>query len=883
MLKRLRSLLTTLTRRGRFEQTLDDEVRFHLEAHVDHLIRSGVPRGEAARRARVQFGSIEGAKDACRQARGLRLFDELAQDLRFAARGLRRNPGFAVGGLFIVAFGVAAATAVFSVANAAFMRPLPYPEADRLVAVTRFQLAAAGYRLIHDRDTSAFLADYATSFSRLAAISGSPGLTLASPAGTEHVRNLRVSADYFRVLGAAPATGRDFVQRDELDASTVVLSHDAWLRHFDGSRDAVGQSVRLGGRPHTIIGVMPPSFRSFPPVDAWTPFPFRTDSQGVGLNYQLVGRLRADRPPQAAAAELEALAPLLEQQHPDALREGDRLGIRPYQEVLGRSMLPALVLLAAAVGVFLLIVCLNMAGLLAARAAARHQEFAVRTALGGTPGRLARQLVTESLLLAIAGGALGLLAAGWSIEGLLGLRPGTAMWDVAMDGAVLGFALAVSVGTGLILAAASALHARRTDVRGALHGGDARASAGRGSLRLRRALVAGQFGLCTVLLVTAGLLVESLANLTRVELGFNPAGVVTARASLQDSAYAGTAAAAGLFRSTLDAIRRLPGVEHAAVASNVPVERGLNLPIHSPRPAAETPVASVDWRYVTEGYFETMQIPLREGRLLDARDTAGSQPVALVNEAFASRLLEAGRAVGSEVRIYEAVPALRDTARTIVGVVGTVKTGGSLALPPVPTMFVPVEQVPAGLLATVHSFIPVNWLVRTTGSSPELLATVEETLGDAAGPIPVSGLRTMDQVIGAVVTEERFRAVLLTIFALASLVLAAAGLYAVMAFVVRQRTREVGIRLALGATPAHVRRSFLAQGLWLGGSGVIAGLGGTFLVARLLRGLLFGIQPSDAPTVAAAAGVLLAVAIFASWVPARRATRMSPTTALRSE
>ena len=311
-----------------------------------------------------------------------------------------------------------------------------------------------------------------------------------------------------------------------------------------------------------------------------------------------------------------------------------------------------------------------------------------------------------------------------------------------MDGSVLGFALTVSVGTGLVCAAASALHARRTDVRSGLHGGDARASAARGSLRFRRALVAAQFGLCTVLLVTAGLLVESLANLTRVELGFNPSGVVTARASLQDSAYTGAAAAAGLFRSTLDTIRRLPGVEHASVASNVPVERGLNLPIHSPRPSAEAPVSSVDWRYVTEGYFETMQIPLREGRLFDTRDTAGSRPVALVNEAFASRFLDAGRAVGSEVRIYEAVPELRDAARTIVGVVGTVKTGGSLALPPVPTMFVPVEQVPAGLFATVHSYIPVNWLVRTTGSSPELLAAIEETLGRRRGTRP--GVRAPD-------------------------------------------------------------------------------------------------------------------------------------------
>ena len=348
MLEDLRFRWRALVRRGRAEDDLNDELRFHLERAVEQHVARGLSVREARRRARLAFGPIDAVKDDCRQSWGIRQLDEVAQDLRFGARGLRRNPGFAVGSLFIVAFGVAAATAIFSVANAAFVRPLPYPEADRLVAVTRFQAAGGGYGISHDRDTSAFLTDYATSFSSLAATSGSPGLTLASPAGTENVRNLRVSAEYFRVLGVAPAAGRAFVERDERAASTVVLSHGVWLRHFDGSRAAVGGSVRLGGRPYTIIGVMPPSFQSFPQVDVWTPFPFRTDPQGVGINYQLLGRLRADRPAQAAAAELEALAPLLEQQYPDALREADRLGIRPYQEVLGRSMLTPLVLLGAA-------------------------------------------------------------------------------------------------------------------------------------------------------------------------------------------------------------------------------------------------------------------------------------------------------------------------------------------------------------------------------------------------------------------------------------------------------------------------------------------------------------------------------------------------------
>ena len=871
--------LRSLFRRQPVEQELDEELQFHLDQRVAEKVASGAAPEEARRQARGELGGIEQVKEHCRDTYGTRWLDDLAQDLRLGVRGFRRRPGFTAAVLCIVALGVGAATAIFSVANAVLVRPLPYPEADRLVSLVRFQPGGVGR--VHDRRASMFLYDHAMSFSDLAVIRTSPGLNLVSQAGSEYVRNLRVSSDYLRVLAVPLALGRDFTPQDERDASTIILSHGLWIRHFGESPSVIGQAVRLGGRPYTVIGVSSQSLRTFPAVDLWIPFPFRTDPQGVGFNYQLLARLRPDRTRDAAQSELQALTPLLSEQHPDAVRDGERLGVLPYQQVLGQDMVPVLILLSAAVGIFVLIVCSNTAGLLAARAASRHREFAVRAALGGSGGRLVRQLLTESLTLALAGGALGVAVAAWGIDALVSLRPSTAVWEAAMDGRVLLGAVSLSLLTGVLFGIAPAVQAWRTSVTWALGGSGNRASRGRRAALFRRSLVVGQVALCTVLLVTAGLFVDGLRDLTRVDLGFNPSGLLTAQASLQGSTD--TAAAARLYQRTLDDIRRLPGVTHAAVTNNLPVELGLNLPIHSPLGSVDQPVVSVDWRYVTADYFATMDIPLMGGRAFDERDDRGGRPVALVNEAFVRQLMGEALGIGSQIQIYEFGPTMRDDPRMVVGIVGDVNTGGTLAGPPIPTMFVPIAQVPDAILVAAHGFFQVNWVVRTRGRDAQLIPQIEDTIRRVDPQLPVSGFRTMDQVIGAAVTDQRFQAVLLTLFAVASLALAAAGLYGVIAFATTQRTREVGIRLALGETAGQVRTRFVAGGLTLAGVGVALGLGATLLLTRVLQGLVVDVQPSDLPTLGGVAAILLTVSLIAAYVPARRATTIGPMAALRVE
>ena len=879
----VRHLFRNLLRRDRVEHELDQELSGYLEMLVAEKEATGLSPAEARRAARLEFGGLDQVKEHCRDARRTRWLEDLGRDLRFGGRGFRQRPGFTSAVLLIVALGVGAAVAIFSVANAVFVRPLPYPEADRLVSLVRLQ--SGGFGRSHDRRASMFLYDHATSFSNLAVIRMSPGLNLVSQGGSEYVRNLRVSSNYFRVLAVPLALGRDFTPEDERDASTVILSHGLWMRHFGESLNVVGQAVRLGGRPHTVIGVASPSLRSFPPVDLWTPFPFRTDPQGAGLNYELLARLRPDRTRDAAQSELQALTPLLNEQHPDAVRDFERLGVLPYQQVLGRDVVPMLTLLSAAVGIFLLIVCSNTAGLLATRAVSRHREFAVRTALGGSRGRLVRQLLTESLMLAVAGGALGVAVAAWGIDALVSLRPSTAAWEVTMDARVLLTAVGLSLLTGVIFGIAPAVQAWRTSVTSALPGSGDRtpASSGRRAALFRRSLVVGQVALCTVLLVTAGLFVEGLRDLTQVELGFTPSGVLTAQASLQESAYTETAAVASLYQRTLDDIRGLPGVEHAAVANNLPVERGLNLPIHSPHGSVDQPVVSVDWRYVTDDYFATMEIPLVGGRAFDEHDDRGGQPVAIVNEAFVRQFMGHAQGIGSQIQIYEFQPAMKDEQRMIVGIVGDVNSGGTLAGPPIPTMFVPIDQVPDAILAAAHSFFQVNWVVRTRGRDAQLIPQIEDTIRRIDPQLPISGFRTMDQVIGTAVTDQRFQAVLLTLFAVAAVTLAAAALYGVIAFATTQRTREVGIRLALGETPGQVCARFVGDGLRLGSVGAALGLGATFLLTRLLQGLLVEVQPSDLPTLGGVAALLLAVSLIAAYVPARRATGANPMVALRVE
>ncbi len=868
---------------------VDAELDFHVHELTERLVRQGRDPVEAGAEAERRFGDYARVRTACididrgweRRQRWRQLVADVWQDLRIGARTLAKNPGFTVSAVVVLGLGLGAATVMVSVINAVFVRPLPFPEPDRIFNVVVYE-GGPSPSIVHPQAAVALTRDHSQAFSALAGIRTSPGVNLASDRGSLYVRNLRVTAGFFRIFGIAPQLGRAFVRDDEAAPSTVVLSHAVWAGHFESDPNIVGQTVRLGGRPNTVIGVMPADFRSYEAADAWTPF--RPDPNGLDRNYRLIGRLAPGWNAAQAEAELLALSVSLRDQLPPALAElpavtpdGPRPGVQPYRDVLAGRNVGMVWLLTAAVGAILLIVCANAAGLQLARAVGRGRELAVRSALGAGRGRLLRQLLTESVLLAAAGGAVGLLAGVWGVRGLVSAQPQLAVWGVAVDASTLLGSLGIALATGLTFGLLPGLLAARGKPADALHGGPSRgATAGRGTW-LRRSLVVAQVALCTVLLVTVGVFLRTFVGLNASELGFEPANVLTARASLQGPDYGSAAAVSALYRRTLDELARVPGVEAAAVASNVPVERGLNLAL---REAPGGRIAgSIDWRYVTGDYLRVLGIPLMTGRAFGETDhRVGAPPVALVNEEYVRRLGDGRPVIGT--RLQASAVDFDDHAREIVGVIGDVRTRGVTATRP--TVFVPAEQVPDELLEPLHGFFPVSWALRTREDVGGLIPTVERVIREADPLLSITAFRSMDEVVGGAIAATRFRTFVLGLFAAAALILAAAGLYGLVAYAVAQGTKEIGIRLALGGSARQVTARFARQGIVLAAVGAALGVGGAVLVTELMRRLTDA-QPLDPWTVAGVVLVLGAVTACATVVPARRAARVDPMLTLRVE
>ena len=868
---------------------VDAELDFHVRELTERLVRQGRDPVEARAEAERRFGDYARVRAACvgidrgweRQRRWGQLLADLWQDLRIGARTLTKNPGFTIAAVVVLGLGLGAATVMVSVINAVFVRPLPFPEPDRIFNVVVYE-GGPSPTIAHPQAAVAFTRDHSQAFSALAGIRGTPGVNLASDRGSAFVPSLRVTAGFFRVFGIEPQLGRAFLREDETDPSTVVLSHAVWAGHFESDPSTVGQVVRLGGRPHTVIGVMPANFRSYEEADAWTPF--RPDPNGMDRNYRLIGRLAPGWTAAQAEAELLALAVSLRDQLPPVLAElpavtpdGPRPGVQPYRDVLAGRSDGMIWLLTAAVGAILLIVCANAAGLQLARAVGRRRELAVRSALGAGRGRLLRQLLTESVLLAAAGGTVGLLAGVWGVRGLVSAQPQLAVWGIAVDAPTLFGSLGVALATGLMFGLLPGLLAARGKPADALHGGTSRgATAARGTW-LRRSLVVAQVALCTVLLAAVGVFLRTFVGLNSSELGFEPANVLTARASLQGPDYGSGVAVSALYRRTLDELARVPGVEAAAVTSNVPVERGLNLPL---REAPGGRIAgSVDWRYVTGDYLRVLRIPLVAGRAFGEADhRAGAPPVALVNEEYVRRLGAGRTAIGT--RLQTTLIDFDDHAREVVGVLGDVRTRGVTATRP--TVFVPVEQVPDELLELAHGVFPVSWALRTRADAGGLIPSVERVIREADPLLSITAFRSMDEVVGGAIAAPRFHTVVLGLFAAAALILAAAGLYGLVAYAVAQSTKEIGIRLALGASARQVTARFARQGIALAAAGAVVGAGGAVLVTELLRRLTEA-QPLDPWTVAGVVLVLGAVTAAATVVPARRAARVDPMQTLRVE
>jgi predicted permease len=862
------------------------EMNDHIERYATDLEAQGLDPVEARRRARLEFGSVPAAREECREAVGLRWPDEMARDLRYALRVLRKSPAFTLAALATLALCIGANTAIFSVVDAVLLRPLPYPHPERLAAASRFwqEKGASGDNTPQTGRTWEAVRDGATCLDAAAYNFGSNGVNFVAAGHVEYVKQQRVSAGFFRVLGIAPLVGREFSPAEDRPGGppVTVLSYPLWKRVFAADPSIVGQAVKLRGEPYTIIGVMPAGFRSSEPANLWTPLRPTRDGEGAGSNYHVVVRLRPDVTWAQADAQIEAIgAPILREQ---GTVDAVRLHLLPFQRGLTEDVRSPLMVLWAAVGLVLLIGCVNIAGLLLARAAGRTRELATRLALGSGRGALIRQLLAESLLLGVCGGAAG-TALGWlGVKGLQYLAQDSLnVWQtVELNWRVLAAVASASLLAGLLFGLYPALVASRLEIRAAL------SEAGRGVAGARnpwprRLLVAGEVALGVVLLVGAGLLIRTFAYLKGLNPGFDARHVISAQLSLQDARYATNERVNRLFEQSLARMRELPGVESAAVVLSLPYERALNGAFKRlDGPHADTKWQIANMFYSTPDFFRVLRIPLLRGRAFAATDSHSATAVAIVSESFVKMYLKGDEAIGRHVDLGAG------ERREIVGVVGDIqqKSGwgedrGPLA--PMPAIYFPATQVDDKGLQLVHAWFSPSWIVRTSGPPEGVIAGMQRALQSVDAQLPFAGFHSMEDVRYRALSRERFQASLLGALAALAMLLSAVGIYGLIANSVAERTRELGVRLALGATVAQAIRAVALPGVLLAAAGVAAGSVLAGFASRLLRHLVWGVRPGDPPTFAAVALGLLAVAAAASLLPALRVTRLNPATTLRQE
>ncbi|HEX2188845.1 MAG TPA: ABC transporter permease [Longimicrobiaceae bacterium] len=814
--------------------------------------------------------------------------ETLLQDLRFALRTLARSPGFTAVTVLILALGIGAAAALFSVVDAVLLRPLPYPRPEQVVQL--WQLGDEGGQSNFSEANFRDVREQSRSFAALARFSG--GVTSVA-GGSEPVRAVAtaVSGDFFRALGVRPAVGRGFLPEEQREggAPAAIVSHGYWRRYLGGDTDLSGRTLRFDGRVHAVVGVMPLGFDFPRGTEVWAPSEMEESSpHRTAHNWQVVGRLRDGVSPERAGADVSAVARRLKQEHGDDTWMSDAEVVPLHEQLVG-DVRPALLVLLGAAGLLLLIACANVVNLLLARAASRRREIAVRMAIGAGRGRLVQQFLAESLVLALAGGALGTLLASWGVSLLLALEPGNLprVEEVGVSRGVLAFALGTSLAVALALGLAAALRAGRGAVRDAL-AEDARGSAGgAASRRARGALVVSQVALSLVLLVGAGLLARSFLRLLAVDPGYRTSGATVMSLSLPYPESDEEKARLLRFHGELaERLRAIPGVRAVGGVNDFPLggnySNGTFLILQHPdevtsfedfRRLGELPerVGQAEYRVADEGYFRAMGIPLLRGRLFDGRDAPDAPHVAVVSESLARTRWPGEDPLGKLIQFGNMDGDVRPF--TIVGVVGDVREQ-SLDAEPRPT-FYGFSRQRVGPSATFH-------LVMAGGAPRAVVPAARAAVRGLAPEVPPR-FRTIEEVFSSNLASRRFSLVLLGVFGAVALLLATAGVYGVISYGVAQRTREFGIRMALGARPGDVRGLVLRQGTALALTGAALGLAAAFAATRLLGSLLYGVGTLDVVTFLAVPALLVAATLLASWLPARRATRVSPMTALRSE
>ncbi len=872
-------------RGGTVEADVDDEIAFHLEMRTRELIEDGMEPHAAREEALRFFGEVEGVRRRCREigrqtVRGQRWIEvlaELGQDAVFALRQLRKAPAFALIAVLTLALGIGATTAIFSLLHAVVLRPLPFPHPDRIVQLWRTE---------HGDDRSVAAASFlgfreARSFSRLAA-AWTASFNLTGDGPPERILGDRVSAGYFDVFGVRPELGRVFTEAEDRPGRdrVVVLSDSLWRQRFAADRQVVGRTFRLNGLAYEVIGVLPAAFE-LRAVDArlWVPVAFTPEqAANFGNSYlHVLGRLRPGVSRKAAAAEVAAIARRLAPLDlPSRRGQGTRL--EPFLDHLLGGYRKRLLILLGAVGCVLLIACVNVANLLLARGGVRSREIAVRAALGAGRGRIVRQLLTESLVLGLAGGLAGLGLAHAGVRFMVAISPAGVprLATAGIDGAALAFALAVALAASLLFGLVPALRTARPDLQSMLKEGGRAVSSPRD--RMRTVLMVAEVALALVLLVGAGLLIRSAIRLQAVEVGFDPSGLLTAQLSLPFADYpGGPDRAVKTVLEAVDRVGRIPGVSSAAAASILPLSRSnvsSTLDVEErPVPEAERMIGNT--RQVTPGYFGTLRTPLVRGRDFTARDRAGAPDVAIVNRQLARR------AWGSEEVLGKRLAYWRDEKgpvwMTVVGVAGDVRQG-QLADETRPEVYLPLEQANSDLLGE-HE-LSMALVVRAAGDPAAIAPRVRQAVLAVDPRLPVFDLLTMEEIRTSLAATTRFNMLLLTALGAIGLLLAAVGIYGVIAYFVSQRTQEIGLRMALGATEGGVLSLVVWQAMRPVLLGVAVGLAGAAAAGRAIAGLLFEVSATDPATFAGVVLVLATAALLASWLPAKRAARVEPTRAL---